>query len=100
VLFGLFRANKNVPVCQLGGIIKGVGFRSTAARSATLEATAMKGKTKEVWKVLCEQAAVEEDPEKLVQLAEEIDRMLAEKEKRLVRNRTQVNPNTGQASHF
>jgi hypothetical protein len=43
----------------------------------------MRGKTKELWEQFCEQAAVEQDPEKLVQLAKEINRMLEEKETRL-----------------
>jgi hypothetical protein len=43
----------------------------------------MKGKTKELWEHYCEQAAVEQDPDKLMQLVEEINRMLEEKEKRL-----------------
>jgi hypothetical protein len=43
----------------------------------------MIGDTKERWQELCEQAATEQDPEKLVALAEEIGRLLEEKEKRL-----------------
>ena len=45
----------------------------------------MQGDTKERWQELCEQAAVEQDPIRLLQLAEEINRLLLEKEKRLVR---------------
>jgi hypothetical protein len=36
-------------------------------------------KTKERWLQLCEQAAVEQDPEKLLDLVNEISRMLDEK---------------------
>lgn len=43
----------------------------------------MQGKTEERWKELCEQAANEGDPEKLLKLVEEITRLLDEKEKRL-----------------
>jgi hypothetical protein len=43
----------------------------------------MRGKTKELWEQFCEQPAVEQDPEKLVQLVKEINRMLEEKETRL-----------------
>ena len=39
--------------------------------------------TKEEWMKLCEQAAVEQDPEKLMILTREICRLLDEKEKRL-----------------
>jgi hypothetical protein len=45
----------------------------------------MKGKTKEHWMELCEQAAYEQDSDRLIELVQEIDRMLAEKEKRLKR---------------
>ena len=40
-------------------------------------------KDKEHWLELCEQAAVEQDPKKLMELVEEINRLLAEKEQRL-----------------
>ena len=36
---------------------------------------------------LAEQAAVEQDPVKLLQLIQEINRLLAEKEERLIKNR-------------
>ena len=47
--------------------------------------TTMKGETAERWYKLCEQAANEQDPQKLMELIHEIDRLLAEKEERLVR---------------
>jgi hypothetical protein len=34
----------------------------------------------ERWKQLCEQAAIEKDPKKLLELTAEIDRLLAEKQ--------------------
>ena len=43
----------------------------------------MQGETREKWKVLCEQAAVEQDQVKLMQLIQEITSLLDEKEKRL-----------------
>lgn len=43
----------------------------------------MQGEAKERWVQLCEQAAVEQDPEKLLVLVTEINRMLGEKERRL-----------------
>ena len=43
----------------------------------------MKGETREQWKKLCEQAADEQDPEKLMELIGEITRLLDEKERRL-----------------
>jgi hypothetical protein len=43
----------------------------------------MQGEHKERWMELCAQAAVEQDPEKLHALVEEIDRLLQEKENRL-----------------
>jgi hypothetical protein len=56
--------------------------------SAT-EVNSMNGQTKEVWKQFCEQAAVEQDPDKLIRLVAEIDRMLEEKEHRLKPTRQQ-----------
>jgi hypothetical protein len=43
----------------------------------------MQSKTGELWRTLCEQAVVEEDPEKLLELMQEINRLLEEKEVRL-----------------
>ena len=43
----------------------------------------MQGKAREQWMQLCEQAAVEQDAEKLLALVKEINRMLDEKEQRL-----------------
>jgi hypothetical protein len=57
--------------------------------SATTEVNAMQGKSKELWKQFCEQAAVEQDPDKLIRLVAEINRMLEEKEHRLKPTRQQ-----------
>jgi len=46
----------------------------------------MQGANKERWKVLCEQAAVEQDPKKLQELIKEISDLLAAKESRLKGN--------------
>jgi hypothetical protein len=43
----------------------------------------MQGETKERWKLLCEQAAVEQDPVKLMALIKEIDELLSKKKDRL-----------------
>jgi hypothetical protein len=40
-------------------------------------------KDKQHWRQLCEQAAFEQDPDKLLELVREINRKLEEKEKRL-----------------
>jgi hypothetical protein len=45
----------------------------------------MKGERKERWQELCELAANEQDPDKLSELVDEIDRMLEEKQDRLRR---------------
>ena len=45
----------------------------------------MQGETGERWRKLCEQAAVEKDPQRLVELIEEINRLLESKEERLLR---------------
>ena len=43
---------------------------------------------KEQWIRLCEQAAVEQNPARLLELIQEIDSLLAEKEQRLKRQRS------------
>jgi len=43
----------------------------------------MKGNFREQWEHLCEQAAIEQDSEKLLALVREINRMLDDKEQRL-----------------
>jgi len=43
----------------------------------------MQGQTGERWRKLCEQAAIEQDPDRLLLLAQEISRLLEEKEQRL-----------------
>ena len=43
----------------------------------------MKEQQKELWMQLCAQAAVEQDPGKLLTLVAEINRILEEKERRL-----------------
>jgi hypothetical protein len=43
----------------------------------------MQGETKERWMELAEQAANEQDPQRLLKLVEEINQMLEAKEKRL-----------------
>lgn len=45
----------------------------------------MQGNAKERWLELCEQAEVEQDREKLLQLTQEINRLLEEKEARLAK---------------
>ena len=45
----------------------------------------MQGKVKEEWIQICEQAAIEQDSERLMDLVTEINRMLDEKEQRLKR---------------
>ncbi len=43
----------------------------------------MQGETGKLWRSFCAQAAVEQDAEKLLELTQEINRLLAEKEARL-----------------
>jgi hypothetical protein len=43
----------------------------------------MQGEKAEQWRALCEKAAVEQDPDKLMGLVKEINRLLDEKEQRL-----------------
>jgi hypothetical protein len=46
----------------------------------------MQGEKRERWQQLCEQAAVEQDRQKLMALVKEIDQLLEEKQYRLSRN--------------
>ena len=43
----------------------------------------MRGATKERWMELCAQAAVEQDPNKLMEIVKEINELLEAKERRL-----------------
>jgi hypothetical protein len=43
----------------------------------------MRGEKKERWMELCEQAADEQNPDKLLAMIQEINRLLEEKERRL-----------------
>jgi hypothetical protein len=43
----------------------------------------MHGPVKERWQILCEQAATEQDSQKLLELTREINQLLSEKQKRL-----------------
>lgn len=45
----------------------------------------MQGENADRWLKLCEQAASEQDPHKLMELINEINRLLSEKEDRLLR---------------
>ena len=47
------------------------------------EVLTLQGENAERWRTLCEQAATEQDPQKLVELIQEINRLLAEKGERL-----------------
>ena len=55
----------------------------------------MQGKVKEEWLQLCEQAAIEQDSERLMALIMEINRMLDEKEQRLKSGKTAKAPVIG-----
>jgi hypothetical protein len=50
----------------------------------------MQGEKAQQWRVLCEQAAAEKDPQRLLGLAKEINRLLEEKEQRLTQQHTNI----------
>ena len=52
----------------------------------------MQGELRERWMRLCEQAVTEEDPERLMELVSEINRILEEKERRLLGQVSASNP--------
>jgi hypothetical protein len=51
--------------------------------SAVQEEETVKGETGERWRKLCEQAAIEQDSDRLIELIKEINRLLEEKKERL-----------------
>ena len=53
----------------------------------------MQGANKERWRELCEQAAVEQDPKKLLELTKQINELLEAKQGRLSRDTPPVTPN-------
>jgi hypothetical protein len=55
----------------------------------------MQGENKERWKVLCEQAATEQDPVKLLKLITEINQLLMTKEGRLLKDQLPAKPDGG-----
>jgi hypothetical protein len=58
----------------------------------------LKGEKKEIWMHLCEQAAVEQDPAKLMDLIKEINKLLEEKERRLKGDSNSPNHNDDKTS--
>jgi hypothetical protein len=53
----------------------------------------MKGETRELWITLCEQAAVEQDPVRLLELVKRINDLLEQKEERLKEKRLKIAEN-------
>ena len=49
----------------------------------------MKGETRELWEKYCQLAADEQDPEELMRLVNEINRLLDEKQQRLMGQQAQ-----------
>jgi hypothetical protein len=58
----------------------------------------LKGEKKEIWMHLCEQAAIEQDADKLVDLIKQINQLLEEKELRLKRNLNDADNNRNKGS--
>ena len=52
----------------------------------------MKGETGERWRKLCEQAAEEQDPNRLMELVREINQLLESKEERLLQEHQDEQP--------
>jgi hypothetical protein len=50
----------------------------------------MEGIKKELWMQLCEEAAVEQNPKKLLELVKRIDALLQEKQERLNRSEPKI----------
>jgi hypothetical protein len=58
----------------------------------------LKGEEKEIWMRLCAQAAVEQDPDKLMDLIKQINQLLEEKERRLKGNLNSPNNDANEGS--
>lgn len=69
-----------------------VPFIKLVGNSILSVGNAVEGTHAERWRMLCEQAAKEQDPQKLMELVAEIDRLLAEKQTRLVQNKEDGQP--------
>jgi hypothetical protein len=69
----------------IGGVQEGLPSLNRDSQLLRYPATVddMRGPTKERWFQLCQQAAVEQDPVKLLELITEINDILEQKEKRL-----------------
>jgi hypothetical protein len=53
------------------------------------EVFTLQGEKAERWELICKLAAEEQNPDKLLELAAAIERMLSEKEERLLKSRAQ-----------
>jgi hypothetical protein len=62
----------------------GVTMKQVHTSPTALKGNNMQGPTRERWQELCAQATVEKDPKKLLELAAEINRLLQQKENRLL----------------
>ncbi len=60
----------------------------------------MQERVKERWLELCEQAAIEQNSEKLMVLVQEINRMLDEKEQRLKSGNPRKHPSNAEGASF
>ena len=63
------------------------------------QCASMQGKTRERWQELCEQAAKEQDPSKMLEIVEEINRLLAVKYDRISHSNGAPPKTSKQASH-
>lgn len=68
--------------CPLAGICSGTFVLWSSTDDLAIVTTPMNGEPLEPWQQLCELAAIEQDPDHLVELIRVIDRLLKEKEQR------------------
>jgi hypothetical protein len=87
----VFPARAESAVALIGAsIFSGVSFPNTFSSVITsLRGTYVQGEIGDRWRKLCEQAAAEQDPNKLMDLVHEINILLEEKEMRLKQERSQ-----------
>jgi hypothetical protein len=92
LLSEIFVINRNFPISRgfsadipkSGGRLSSVCHRTDSTFKINKSRyTPLEGETRELWQKLCEQAATEQDPERLLQLSLEINRLLTQKESRI-----------------
>jgi hypothetical protein len=79
--------------CRFSDVIWLYNKQEHSSRGHVVGGSSMQGPNLERWQELCRQAAIEQDPKKLMALTSEIIRLLDEKEERILTDRGQAHAN-------